>query len=66
MKIEHKSIKGVALISFPCFEDDRGSFTPLFNSTILERMPRGLKYAYLIFEYGLSLDSGHRLILGTE
>ena len=56
MKIEHKSIKGVALISFPCFEDDRGSFTPLFNSTVLER--EGLTHTYKRMNQSYSKERG--------
>ena len=56
MKIEHKSIKGVALISFPCFEDDRGSFTPLFNSNVLER--EGLTHTYKRMNQSYSKERG--------
>ena len=33
MKIQHKSIDGVALIQFISFSDERGSFTPLYSCT---------------------------------
>ena len=56
MKVEHKSLEGVALVSFPCFEDERGSFTPLFNSTAFKEA--GLTHVFRRMNQSYSKENG--------
>jgi dTDP-4-dehydrorhamnose 3,5-epimerase len=56
MKVQEKTIKGVTLITFPRFEDDRGAFVSLYNSASFKEA--GLIHSFQRMNQSYSKQNG--------